>query len=360
MTRNLKLTIFSIIILSISTLPLQAQLKKTIETAGVNFQWHRFSTDGVSTKYMVLAIPFRVVYEPTRYASFSVILNQGYQSFEDNSLYGLGNLHVEYKQMLTSDIGFLKAEDWTFQARVTAPTGKKELEPQELAVASTGRIPYVKSPLSYAASGFGFKVGTAYGSQVGENTSIGFGVSYDYRGSYKPIKGSGDFDPSDEILFAAGLDIGDETGGFIGDFRFALYNNEKLDSIEISSPGNAFSASGQVFLGKTELMALYYDRKETEFQFGTEFKSPSVLAVRLGQRFDFLGKFIPYVGYERSGEGDRIFAADVFLLGGYTKNMRWGGFPFNPYIELKYGNIGDDANTLAVRVGTSLAFQLYY
>lgn len=353
---NRKITLLILPALFILSLSAFAQFRKTTETVGVNFQWHRFSSDGAETDYYALAIPLRAVYAPGRYTSFSFFLNQGYQSYAQTGLYGLGNLAVEFRQMFN--------ENFTLQLQAVAPTGTQELERLELNAASAGKIPYINAPSTYANQGLGFKGGLAFAQQAGEGFKIGLGASYTYRGSYRPVKDGGEFDPSDEILLAAGVEIGSEQGGIIADFRYAFYNPEKAEieenagKEEISTPGDAISLSGQIFLSSLQLSVLYYDRVATQFPAGGEFKSPAVLTVRLANRFGN-SVFVPYLGYEYNDEGDLILSANVLLVGGYFHNFTPGGFPFSPYLEVKYGEVAPGASMLGFRVGTSLAFQLY-
>lgn len=353
---NRKITLLILLAPFILCFTAFAQFRKTTETIGVNFQWHRFSSDGAETDYYALAIPLRAVYTPARYTSLSFFLNQGYQSYAQTGLYGLGNLVVEFRHMFN--------ENFTLQLQAVAPTGTRELERLEFNAASAGRIPYINAPTTHANQGLGFKGGLAFAQQVGEGFKLGLGGAYTYRGSYRPVKDGGEFDPGDEILLAAGVEIGSERGGIIADFRYAFYNPEKAEiekntgKEEIATPGNALSLSGQIFLRSLQLSLLYYNRMATQFPAGGEFKSPALLTVRLANRFGN-SVLVPYLGYEYNGEGDQILSANVFLIGGYFHNFTPGGFPFSPYLEVKYGKVAPGTNMLGIRVGTSLAFQLY-
>lgn len=348
MTR--KITFAALFFSFLLSLALPAQLRKTTETLGVNFQGHRFSSNGLDRDYYAVAIPLRVSYTPDRYTALTLAFNHGYQSYDGVGLYGVGNLTAGLRRMF--------GESFSLQVQGVFPTGTRELEPLKLGTTSAGKIPYINAPLTYANQGFGGKGGFAFARQASESFKLALGASYTYRGSYTPVLGGGDFDPSDEIQLSAGLEIGDREGGLIGDVRYSIYDSEKSGDVEIAAPGDAIVVSGQIFLNTLQLSGLYYDRVATQFPFGGEFKSPMVinarLAFRLGSRV-----FIPYVGYEHNGDGDRILAADVLLVGGYFSNFTPGGFPFTPYLEIKYGDVGPDASMLGFRVGTAWSFQMY-
>lgn len=307
---------------------------------------------------MAFVLPFRATFEHDRYRSCSLTLNQGFQSFEEEGVYGISDLNLSVSQLLSQNIGPLKAEEWTFIAGLTIPVGTKELESEKRAPASAGKLPYVHTPLSYGASGFGFRVGSAYGHQISEELIIGVGASYDFRGSYAPYKDGREYDPSDEILVAAGFEYGDQDGGLIGDVQLGSYTSEKWGDQEGLSPGMGLSISGRAFTEGKKIMLAYTTRGKDK-KGVVEFQVPSVLTVKYAQELGFTDPIIPYVGVERSSEGTRIPPATVFLLGGSIKNHLWRDYPVDPYLEVKYGDIGNDSKTLGLKIGTTIALRMY-
>ena len=359
MAKGTSSVLLIVFLVSLPASPIFAQfLQKTTETTGMHIQWNRFSSDFESQSYVAFVLPFRATFQQNRYRSFSLTLNQGFQSFEEEGVYGISDLRVSLKQLLSRNIGPLKAEEWTFVADLTIPVGTKELEREQLTATSAGRLPYVHTPLSYGASGLGFKVGSAYGHQLTEDVVIGLGLSYDFRRKYKPIQGGSEYDPSDEILLAVGLEYGDRDFGCIGDVQLGFYTSEKVDGREGLSPGMGLSVSGRVFREETELSVMYTTRGKDE-QGVIAFQVPSVLTVKLAQGFAFADPIVPYLGLERNNEGTRVPAATVLLLGGHIRSRLWGGYPVDPYVEVKYGNIGNESNTLGFKFGTTVALRVY-
>ncbi|GAB4326855.1 MAG: hypothetical protein Kow0037_00030 [Calditrichia bacterium] len=354
-----KINHISILFLLIFSVSVSAQLRRTTENLGLNFHYQQFDVNGDKTDYLMFSLPLQAVFSPNRYTHLSLRFDQGYQSFDENNLYGIGDLQVRLQHTLSKDLAFLRAESWTFFAEAHAPTGKKELSANELTVVSVSRIPYVASPLTYAKAGFSAKGGAVFSTQLNETANLAVGGWYFYRGEYTPLKGGNKFDPSDEIAITAGFQWGTLQSGLFTDLRYSFYNDEKVDGRKIATPGNAILASAQGFMGRSELTVLFFSRKETEFEIGSDFKSPSYLSVKLGYRTDADARWIPYVGYLHNGEGSRIDAGNLGLLGIYTRNIQVGGFPINPYLELRYGSIGDDAKSFGVQLGTQFTFQLY-
>ena len=337
--------------------PLYAQWRHTTEMAGIQFHWNRFTQEGEGTNYYALAIPLRATFSPNRYQSLGIFLNQGYQNFNETGLYGLADLQIQYRYLLSRSIGFLKAEEWTFLAEMYLPTGTTKLEPLKMSVASTARIPYVRAPLLSGTAGFSAKLGAVFAHQLSENVNVGAMGWYFYRGSYQPLKNGGKFNPADEVLLAVSLEMGDAESGIMADFRYGFYTSEKMDRETITRPGNSLATSARVVYFGWEASVLYFNRAESRFEFGGEFKSPSVFVSRIGHR---LGSgLVPYLGYEHTGRGERIYPANLFLLGFYSRGINWGGFPVDPFVELRYGTIEGGTRSLGVRVGSSVAFQLY-
>ncbi len=359
MLKRIQFTTFFLAIFLLGHIPLSAQLRHITENAGITFQWNRFSYEQNHTSYYALAIPLRAIYAPNRYQSVAVFLNQGYQNFDETGLYGVSDVQIRYQYLLSRNMGFLKAEEWTFLAEIYVPTGTKKLEPLKMTVTSTARIPYVRAPLLYGIAGFSAKFGALFSRPVSENLNIGFGGWYFYRGSYRPLKDGGKFNPADEILLTAAVEVGDRSTGFVGDVRYGFYTSEKVDGEKIASPGALLAASGQFFRWGWELTAIYFNRGATRFEFGGDFKSPSLFISRVGYRITGSEHLIPYLGYEHTGNGDRLYAANVFLVGFYSRQVRLGGFPLDPFVELRLGSIKGGTKTTGVRVGTSIAFQIY-
>lgn len=346
-------------VLGVFASPISAQfLQRTTETMGMHVQWNRFFSDFEHQSYVAFVLPFRATFQQNRYRSFSMMLNQGFQSFEEEGVYGISDVRVSLKQLLSRNIGPLKAEEWTFVADLTIPVGTKELERKQLTTTSAGRLPYVHTPLSYGASGLGFKVGSAYGHQLTEDVVIGAGVSYDFRGKYKPIQGGSEYDPSDEMLVAVGLQYGDRDFGCIADVQLGFYTSEKVDDREGWSPGMGLAFSGRAFREGNELMVMYTTRGKDK-KGVVEFQVPSVLTVKYAHAFGFTGSVVPYVGLEWNNEGSRVPAATVFLLGGHIRSHLWGGYPVDPYVEVKYGDIGNESKTLGFKFGTTIALRVY-
>ena len=237
----------------------------------------------------------------------------------------------------------------------------------EITATSAGRFPFINSQLVFGNTGFGLNAGASYGHQLNDETSIAMGAVYYIRGSYTPIKGSPKYDPSDELLLAAGVDYGDkEDIGFIGDIQLSIYSAEKTDGKKVSEPGTGFVFSGKTFYHDFQLSTLFYQRGKSDLSYGGEFKPPSILSFKLSYQeiwsiipLSLPVQLMPYIGFEHTGEGTLVDAANRFLLGGYLMDLGFNGYPLSPFFEISLGSVGKDTGTFGLRLGTNVSFQLY-
>jgi hypothetical protein len=355
--------VFMVCIMPVLLFPQQNQsqmLLKTHETVGLTFQMQSISPDaGDSKAYTLLAVPIQARYEYSRYLTFNMLFNHGYQSFDGTGLYGLGDLHLSGQ--------YLYREDITFVGGITLPIGTKKLEYEKLTATSAGRLPFVNAPIVCGMSGFGINFGASYGSQVNEETSIALGALYRMRGTYKPIKDGSDYNPSDEFMLAAGVDYGDEeTLGFFGDLQLSFYTEEKINGEKYADPGMGFALNGKLYINRFNLTLLYYHRGESDLGYAGDFKPPSIFSLKLGHKdawsylpFGSTLPVLPYIGFTKTGEGTLVDAATLFLLGACLEDFKLNGYPLRPFIEINFGSIGDDASTFGLKIGTDVSFQIY-
>ena len=335
-------------------------LLKTHETAGLSYQFQSMSPkEGDSKNYQMLAIPIQARYEHSRYVTYTMRYSMGHQSFAGDGLFTFSNLDL--------GVRVLSGEKMTYIGELSLPVGSEKFKRDELNAASAGRLPFVNAPLIYKASGMGLKLGASYGTQMNENTSIAVGARYSVRGSYTPIKDGAKYNPSDELMIAAGIDYGDEaSAGFLGDLQVSLYSDEKVDGETYSDPGIGFAFSGDVFIKRLTLNLLLYKRGESDLSYAGEFKPPSIFRFKLAHKdvWDFIlitfsKPVLPYIGFLKTGEGTLVDGASLFLLGASVGDVTYNDFPLSPYFEIGFGKIGDETSTFGLKIGTDVAFQVY-
>jgi hypothetical protein len=354
MKKDVMLIIYSSLsILILSSYASSPFLQRMEENAGITLQLQQISPkDGEGSTYTCFALPLEFHYAPSRYSSLRVRLNQGFQSFAGTGLYGLGDLSISGKYLYRKNV--------TILGGINLPTGRKELTVEQIGTTSAARIPFINSPLIYGNSGFGLHLGLSYGMELNERTGLAVGISYRLRTTYKPVKDSPDYKPSDEIMLAAGVNNGDKIKGFTADAQFSIYTAEKLGGKKFTEGGTGMAISFKGFLQDFHADALLYLRQASKLTYGGDFKPPLIMTLLVGNtNLIHIQSLVPYVGIEHTGEGTLIDSANLFLLGAYYEEININGYPMNPFIQFSYGSIGGNSSTLGFKVGTNISFQVY-
>lgn len=149
--------------------------------------------------------------------------------------------------------------DVVFTLGVNVPTGKTELTNAEFltSIVLSNALFDLQTP-SFG-QGFCVNPGVIWAIPLSDDIVAGVGASYNYRGKYRPLQGSNDYDPGDELIFNGGLDLRlDETATVTGDLVFTHYANDQYDGRDIFAAGNKVNANVQFTksIGQNELSLL--------------------------------------------------------------------------------------------------------
>lgn len=337
-------------------------LEKTHERAGVNLQYCRISPKiGDAVSYTALSFPITARVQTSRYLKIAAKLNQGYQSYDGNGLYGFSDLEIGGSYLM---------ENYTIIGGIRLPMGTKDLSSKEFTSVSAGRLPYINSSLVYAGSGFGFHSGISYGMEMSSNLSLALGAIYFFKGAYDPIKGINDFNPSDEFRLAAGMDYKKGDFRFFGKTVISFYTNEKYEDDYSNNykvePGAGFNFAGNFTWSDWHLETILSKRGESKSKWGGDFEPPSLLSLKVSYDnvWDYAAvleehSIMPYIGFEKTGKGSMTKEATQFLLGCYLQNFSYKGFPGIPFLELNFGTVSGDASLLGFKIGVDFDFQIY-
>ena len=357
MKQNLMRVILLVLVL-IFTVNASSLLQKTHERAEINLHYCNISPDiGDSKTYKALSIPIVAQMQYNRYMKFYAKLNQGFQSYDGNGIYGFSDLDLS---------GSYLYDEITIVGGIRLPIGTKNLDSDGFTAVSAGRLPYINSSLAFAGSGFGFHTGASYGMEMSSDLSLAFGALYYFRGQYDPTKNIEEYNPADEFRLAAGADYGDNEFGFFGKTVLSFYTKEKLKGKELSDPGMGFNFVGNFMMSGWNLETILSKRGESKLKIGGDFEPPSLLSFKLSYAdvWDYVSfledySLMPYVGFEKTGEGTMTKGSGKLLIGCFIKNFNFKGFPGTPYLELNFGSISGDASLFGFRIGSDIKFQIY-
>jgi hypothetical protein len=170
----------------------------------------------------------------------------------------------------------LQNQHLVFNLGVNLPSGHKELTSDEFRTS----LLLSKRPFDMRTPNFGtglnINPGIIWALQVSENVVLGFGGSYQYKGTFKPLEGLGDYKPGDELLFTTGIDIAPGNSETVSaDAIFTMYGRDKLDGNEVFASGSKVVANLQYrkYYGYDQLwfLARYRTKAKNEFAVGNSF-----------------------------------------------------------------------------------------
>ena len=122
------------------------------------------------------------------------------------------------------------------------PTGKKELTIDEFTTSYLISLNQYNFKIPNFGQGLNISPGLSWAIPVSDKMAAGLGISYQYRGPFKPFQGMvGEYDPGEELLITGGLDYRfNETTIFSADFIFLSYNKDKLDGADTYQSGKTY------------------------------------------------------------------------------------------------------------------------
>jgi len=127
------------------------------------------------------------------------------------------------------------------------PSGKRELTTDEFETSIFLSQHFFNFRVPGFGQGFNLSPGIVAAFPVSENAVLGVGMSYQYKGSYKPTEGlQDDYTPGDEILLTGGFDVrAGATSNLSADVTYTLYGSDTLGDQDVYSSGDKVTATVQ-------------------------------------------------------------------------------------------------------------------
>lgn len=155
-------------------------------------------------------------------------------------------------------------------AGIGIPTGQTKLGPSEMVMTSLLSQYAFKFQLPVFGQGLTLSAGAAYAYPVNDQFTLGLGLNYVYRGSYKlSTVQQFDYDPGDQVGINLGFDYAasNKLRTYV-DVLLNYYTADVMDSTEIFSAGPKVSAKVGVYypvsFGQVWLRACYRHRGKNE------------------------------------------------------------------------------------------------
>lgn len=137
------------------------------------------------------------------------------------------------------------------QAGVNLPTGKRDLDADQLTVSRALANPLLAFRLKQYGQGTDVNVGLAAALPLAPGVTFGVGTGRIFRGAYPLGDGMKDFEPASETAISTGLDLGDKNGtGPTAriDAVYRLYGTDRQAGLDSSKPGIRFEPGNQAEL----------------------------------------------------------------------------------------------------------------
>jgi len=131
---------------------------------------------------------------------------------------------------------------------VNLPTGRKELSLEEFETSYLISLNMYDFRVSNFGQGFNVSPGLSWAYPLSETAVVGIGLSYQYRGPFKPFENmTGQYDPGNEILVTGGFDFRlSETATLSTDLIYTIYGTDRLGGEEVFVSGEKISVNVQL------------------------------------------------------------------------------------------------------------------
>ena len=123
---------------------------------------------------------------------------------------------------------------------VNVPNGRKEFTYDEFMTSYILSLNYFDFKVPSFGQGLNLSPGFSWASPLNENLVAGLGVSYQYKGKYKPFDYMiHEYDPGDEIILTSGMDYRLGATSMISvDGIYSIYATDKVGDKEVFASGN--------------------------------------------------------------------------------------------------------------------------
>ncbi len=226
----------------------------------------------------------------TRGLAFSLYTNPALVSGEAvTSLQGLSDAQValSYNQPLGDG-------SMVVSVGTNVPSGKRELTEAEFATTALVSQDFYGFYVPVLGQGLNISPGITLAFPFGDNMVGGLGVSYQLKGSFKPVENMPDaFKPGDEMMITGGFDfrLADEWA-LSTNVSYVLYNTDELGDLEVFESGNQTIAILQVLGNMGNNQARFVARYRTKAKSTLPAGNQVVTAPRtVPEQFQLLGKY---------------------------------------------------------------------
>ncbi|HDQ00763.1 MAG TPA: hypothetical protein ENN22_16495 [bacterium] len=249
----MKKNIFSYLVLIASVTALFAQNNGYIisQKAYIHFS-PTFQSWSTNSRFNIheTSLSLAAYYPINRTTSLSLTGNQAQIAGDVDKMSGFTDSQLQLSHHLVN-------ANLVLSLGVNLPSGKKEFNEQEFRTSSQISYSFYNFKVPGFGQGLNLSPGLSWAAPLNDKIAVGFGVTYQYKGDFKPVENMVDsYKPGDEILITAGFDFQfSPATTFAADVIYTFYNQDKMGNLTVFEAGDRLTISGQLrsLIGQNEL-----------------------------------------------------------------------------------------------------------
>lgn len=229
-----------------------------------------FSLEDDDNSMSELSFPIQVIWPVNPDLNLQLVTTPANASYGDYSMGGLSDTYMKSTYLFAEKKGMVGLG-------LGLPTGATELDSEQQLISSIISTNVLRFQLPVYGQGFTVNLGLAYAQPVNEKMVVGGGLSYVFRGKYKPVENSvAGYNPGDQFAINLGADyLLNEQMKLYFDIVYNLYMADQSER-----DGDIFNSGSKMcfnvgFLMNTDFYMLlvngvFRQKGKNEFLYGSE------------------------------------------------------------------------------------------
>jgi hypothetical protein len=141
---------------------------------------------------------------------------------------------------------YMEDRNLLLSAAIGLPAGKRELSVDQFMTSAVLGQSYFNYRVPVFGQGFSFSPGVTWAKPLNDQTVLGLGASYQFKGGYVPVKGMDTYKQGAELLLTGGIDYQtSEVSAVSGDLTVTVYDKDVYNGKDMMKSGTKVMAAGQ-------------------------------------------------------------------------------------------------------------------
>jgi hypothetical protein len=141
---------------------------------------------------------------------------------------------------------YMEDQNLLLNLGIGMPTGKRELTTREFITSMGLSNSYFNYRVPVFGQGFSVSPGVTWAKPLNDQTVLGLGASYQFKGGYVPVKGMDTYKQGAELLLTGGIDYQtSEVSAVSFDLTITVYGKDVYNEEDMMKSGTKVMAAGQ-------------------------------------------------------------------------------------------------------------------